>query len=209
MKTEQYFREYGDFRSKSFKKMLSDSHKKHWVNGTYSNRDTSYLHTDDYRKLRSTLMKNKWSNGDFEGQSKKIAEGIASGRIKTHNKLSGYYKKVWFDSAYELMRMVYYDENKIKWKRCDWVISYVRKGKIKYYVPDFEVKYGNITVIEEVKPMEWSKTPETLAKKRAIEEFIKDDPGFKYKIITEKTLFKHGNYNEFKKKARKLIKARA
>lgn len=65
------------------------------------------------------------------------------------------YKRIWFDSSYELSRMKQLDEdiNVKSWDRATSIkIQYKRDdGSLHMYTPDFIVYYDNKVVIEEVK----------------------------------------------------------
>lgn len=138
-----------------------------------------------------------------------------SGRFSPKNpsKYRGDPTNIWYRSLWERRVMEHLDTNLtvLEWSSEEIVIPYLSPVDNKYhrYFPDFFVRTKTGAMILEVKPMSQSVAPEVKKRKtksyitevmtygvnqakwKAADEYCKDR-GWKFKVVTEKDIFKNG-----------------
>lgn len=138
-----------------------------------------------------------------------------SGKFSPKNptKYLGNPTNIWYRSLWERRVMEHLDTNLgvLQWSSEEIVIPYLSPVDNKYhrYFPDFFVRTANGAMILEVKPMSQSVAPEVKKRKtksyitevmtygvnqakwKAADEYCKDR-GWKFKVVTEKDIFKNG-----------------
>lgn len=138
-----------------------------------------------------------------------------SGRFSPKNpsKYRGDPTNIWYRSLWERRVMEHLDSNLtvLEWSSEEIVIPYLSPVDNKYhrYFPDFFVRTKSSAMILEVKPMSQSVAPEVKKRKtksyitevmtygvnqakwKAADEYCKDR-GWKFKVVTEKDIFKNG-----------------
>lgn len=138
-----------------------------------------------------------------------------SGKFSPKNptKYLGNPTNIWYRSLWERRVMEHLDTNLgvMQWSSEEIVIPYLSPVDNKYhrYFPDFFVRTANGAMILEVKPMSQSVAPQVKKRKtksyitevmtygvnqakwKAADEYCKDR-GWKFKVVTEKDIFKNG-----------------
>jgi hypothetical protein len=120
------------------------------------------------------------------------ANRLANGEYQSKNNWKcGYYiknngAKEWYDSSYELIKMVEYDDKKLEWtKKHGITIPFVKEnGNKSLYVPDFLIMDNNKKIIVEIKG--WIKKDDILKAEAAIEWCEKND--YEYYFLLGKEL---------------------